>query len=74
MRFILREIIGYALIAGGCAAFYGSYLFLASGRMIEGAVLAFSGWVLVRSGVFLQRTSLAARIVAEELRARRSTD
>ncbi|MBI4618057.1 MAG: hypothetical protein HY720_30920 [Planctomycetes bacterium] len=71
--FLFREVFGWILTLVGLAFASASLYFLLEPRhkIIEGAIAAFVGVLVFRAGISLQKTALAARVVARELRESR---
>lgn len=64
----IREIIGWALMAGGLHLFYVSLQLIRPSEgyvplIIEGLIAAFMGFIVFRGGLQLVKVSVAARTV-----------
>ena len=57
----LREIAGWVLLGLGVAAYAMVYLFLLNRWFLEGGILAFAGFMLLRTGTHLLKVATAAR-------------
>jgi hypothetical protein len=65
MRFWIRELLGWLLIALGLFVFYVCFVVLLSDRMhmiLEAGPLAFIGFIIFRGGIHLLKVAVAARI------------
>lgn len=67
MRFWIREIAGWLLVALGLYVFYLAYLMIL-GRMIwEAGQWAFVGIIVFRGGIHLLKVAVAARVCTQSL-------
>jgi len=57
----LREVAGWILLGLGVAAYAMLYLFLLNRWFLEGGILAFAGFMLLRTGTHLLKVATAAR-------------
>lgn len=57
----LREIAGWIFLGLGVAAYAMVYLFLLNRWFLEGGILAFAGFMLLRTGTHLLKVATAAR-------------
>jgi hypothetical protein len=57
----LREVAGWILLGLGVAAYAMLYLFLLNRWFLEGGILAFAGFMLLRTGTHLLKVASAAR-------------
>ena len=62
MRFWLRELAGWLLVALGLAVFYYCFLFLYHGLILEAGPLTVIGIIIFRGGIHLLKMAVAARI------------
>lgn len=66
MRFWVREMIGWLLVAIGLFIFYTCFVILLSERppprIFESGPLTFIGFVVFRGGIHLLKVAVAARI------------
>jgi hypothetical protein len=62
MRFWLRELAGWLLVALGLAVFYYCFLFLYYGLILEAGPLTVIGIFIFRGGIHLLKMAVAARI------------
>ena len=60
----LREVAGWILLGLGVAAYAMLYLFLLNRWFLEGGILAFAGFTLLRTGTHLLKVATAARAAA----------
>ena len=61
--FVIREVVGWALIALGLIAFGITYFgFLRNGLIFQSAPMAFIGFIIFRGGIHLVKVAVAARI------------
>lgn len=67
MRFIIREIMGWALVLLGLGFFLLAFMFCAGRRplIFEGAIMAVIGVFVFRGGIHLLKVAVAARICSE---------
>lgn len=64
--FIVREIVGWALIGLGLIAFGITYFgFLRNGLIFQSAPMAFIGFIIFRGGIHLVKVAVAARMCRE---------
>jgi hypothetical protein len=61
----LREVAGWILLGLGVAAYAMLYLFLLNRWFLEGGILAFAGFMLLRTGTHLLKVATAARAASE---------
>jgi len=57
----LREVAGWILLGLGVAAYAMLYLLLLNRWLLEGGILAFAGFMLLRTGTHLLKVATAAR-------------
>ena len=64
MRFWIRELAGWLLIALGLYVFYVCYVILVNQGpyLLEAGPLTFIGFVIFRGGIHLLKVAMAARI------------
>ena len=62
MRFLWRELMGWALVLIGLWTLYECYDFLREGRIFEAGPLSIVGIVVFRGGIHLLKVAVAARI------------
>lgn len=65
MRFWIRELAGWLLVALGLFIFYICFVFLFVERpplIIEVSFLTFIGFIIFRSGIHLWKVAVAARV------------
>ena len=65
MTLWLREVIGWAMLGVGVAAFAICYLFLTNRWIVEAGILSFAAFVLFRGGMHLLKVAMAARAVRD---------
>jgi hypothetical protein len=72
MRFWLRELAGWALVALGLLAFYQCFVFLLRRQIFEVGALTVIGIFVFRGGLHLLKVAVAARVClrAQEQAAR----
>lgn len=76
MRFWLREIAGWLLVALGLIMFYLAYEFLLARKLIEVGPLTFMGFIVFRGGIHLLKMAVAARLclqAQQEVQKQRAT-
>ena len=68
--YLLREIVGWALTLFGLIFCATSLYFLLEPRhkIVEGGIAATMGLIIFRSGISLQKSAVAARVLASERR------
>ena len=72
MRFWLREIAGWALLAIGLYLFYYCALLLLAAQIVQGVLLSGVGFIIFRGGIHLLKIAAAAQVcldVQDKLRA-----
>lgn len=62
MRFWIREIVGYVLIALGLAAIYFALALFANDRVLAGSAFTVPAIFVFRGGIHLLKVAMAARI------------
>jgi hypothetical protein len=62
MRFWIRELAGWLLIALGLGAFVLAYLFCETRRLLEAWPITIFGIFIFRGGIHLLKVAVAARI------------
>jgi hypothetical protein len=65
MRFWIRELAGWLLIALGLFIFYVCYVWLRSHNLVEAGPLSFIGFIVFRGGIHLLKVAVAARVCTE---------
>jgi len=65
MRFWLREVAGWLLVSLGLVVFLYSYVFLATGHVVEGGELSLIGIIVFRGGIHLLKVAVAARVCVQ---------
>lgn len=62
MRFWVREIVGWVLVALGLVMFFFAFGFLDAGLILEGGPLTLIGIIIFRGGIHLLKVAVAARV------------
>lgn len=62
MRFWLRELAGWALVALGLFVFYLTLALMLADRIIQAGMLSFIGVIIFRGGIHLLKVAVAARV------------
>jgi hypothetical protein len=62
MRFWVREIAGWLLVALGLFVFYLCFVLLDMNRVVETGPMALIGIIIFRGGIHLLKVAVAARI------------
>jgi len=62
MRFWIRELAGWILIALGLFVFYACFALLLDHRIVEAGPLTLIGIVIFRGGVHFLKVAVAARV------------
>jgi len=62
MRFWIREVVGYVLVALGLAGIYFALALFASNKIIQGAAFTVPAIFVFRGGIHLLKVAIAARI------------
>jgi len=62
MRFWIREIVGYVLIAVGLAGMYFALALFANDRVLAGSAFTVPAIFVFRGGIHLLKVAIAARI------------
>ncbi|MBI3409767.1 MAG: hypothetical protein HY040_15610 [Planctomycetes bacterium] len=62
MRFWIREIVGYLLIALGLAGMYFALALFANDRILAGSAFTVPAIFVFRGGIHLLKVAMAARI------------
>ena len=62
MRFLVREIIGWLLVAVGLMTLYTCYELILERRIFEAGPMCLIGIVVFRGGIHLLKVAVAARI------------
>jgi hypothetical protein len=62
MRFWVREVAGWLLVALGLYVFYICFALLWGGRILEAGPLTIVGVVIFRGGIHLLKVAVAARV------------
>jgi hypothetical protein len=62
MRYWLREIGGWLLVALGLLAFYACYALLLGGQIAEAGAFTVVGVFIFRGGIHLLKTAVAAQV------------
>jgi hypothetical protein len=71
MRFWLRELMGWFLVALGLFVFYLCFQLLVNHYILEGGPLTLVGIIIFRGGIHLLKVAVAARVClhAQEIRS-----
>jgi hypothetical protein len=62
MRFLTREVLGWALVVLGLYVFYKTYGLLHNGWIVEGSALTVIGFIIFRGGLHLLKVAVAAQV------------
>lgn len=62
MRFWLRELGGWLLVAAGLYVFYECYVMLLGRQVIEAGTWSVVGIIVFRGGIHLLKVAVAARV------------
>jgi hypothetical protein len=65
MRFWIREVAGWALVALGLFIFYRCYEFLRDHMIFESGACSLIGFIVFRGGIHLLKVAVAARVCVE---------
>jgi hypothetical protein len=63
MFFVIREIVGWALVALGLYLFKMTIDYVENRKVVEAGVIGFATMTIFRGGIHLVKASTAARVV-----------
>lgn len=65
LSFVLREVVGWLLVAGGVALIVFCCLLISDNRPMQAALLTFPAIIIFRGGIHLLKVSVAARLALQ---------